>query len=166
MKHILQVMAVFAMLAFAPVANAEIYTVQNNSFLTTGGMNAAEVGAVLDENGITFSKVSDTELSVDDENFRFYVRGFNCTSENRCTEWLFIVGIDLPNGFPMEKINEWNATALGGRAYLDDEGDPWLDHIVSVSGPQDKGAMTEGLILWAAALIEFSAFLDAGSLSV
>jgi len=66
----------------------------------------------------------------------------------------------LANGFPIERINKWNAEELAGRAFLDEENDPFLDHVVSVSGPADENAFREGLFLWAGALDAYLKFIE------
>lgn len=96
----------------------------------------------------------------------FDVFAMNCNELSRCTEFLFIAGFDLPDGIAVERMNEWNARKLGGRAFIDQYGDPFLDHVVSVSGPGDVGAFREALYLWAASLDAFVEFIQLPTSSV
>lgn len=89
----------------------------------------------------------------------FYFDGYNCDKNRRCTEFLFSIGFDLPEGMSLEKINEWNSRELAGRAYLDDENDPWLDHVVSILDRNDDSALEEGIALWIGALDKFENFI-------
>ena len=126
-------------------------------------MTLAEAAALLEEEGLAVSAQSDglgnfLQSSVNGGDFT--LEAYNCNASGRCTEFLFAAVFDLPDGFPEEKINDWNSTRLGGRAYLDEERDPYLDHVVSVSGPVDAGAFREGFYLWAQVLSEFMAYID------
>jgi hypothetical protein len=130
------------------------------------GMTIEEVAAVLAGEGLA-ARVADGgeagKIYSAAGGGRFEVLSANCGAGGRCTEFLFIAGFDLEDGFPLEKINQWNAEQLGGRAFLDEENDPFLDHVVSVSGAQDKGALREGLYLWAGALETFMDYIDYAS---
>ena len=133
------------------------------------GMTIAEVEAVMSAEGLITNIIDDGEAGGVQSHVSgvdFDVFAINCTQAGRCTEFLFIVGFDLPSGFPLQQINDWNATRLAGRAYLDQENDPFLDHVISVSGPMDAGAFREGLFLWAAVLDEFIDFIELPSSSV
>jgi putative sensory transduction regulator len=130
-----------------------------NNALVTGGMTVEEVIEVFGQEGMTAKKVDETEIAAKGWGYAFDVMGYHCNSQNRCTEFLLLVGFDLPNGFPLKKINEWNESQPAGRAYLDDENDPFLDHSISISSPRDAGAFREGLLLWLNALEDFEKFI-------
>ena len=127
--------------------------------LAEGGMTSKEVAAILENESMTVAIEGEGTLSASAWGFTFEIYGYHCEGE-RCTEYLFVTGFDLPNGFPLERINDWNAGEPAGRAFLDDDGDPFLDHSISVSGPGDAGAFREGLFLWLNALDSFSDFID------
>ncbi len=141
-------------------ATAQDLSTSNNSLIRSGGMTIQEVAAIFDAQGYDAEVSSETELSANARAYEFNVLGYNCNGVNRCTEFLLITGYDLPNGFPLEKINDWNVSQPAGRAFLDEDGDPFLDHTISVSGPADTGAFIEGLILWLSALHDYNEFLD------
>ena len=143
-------------LAFAGAASAQ-------NLFSAGGMTIEEVGAILEREGLDVSYDDGGEAGRIASEFvgaRFEVMSVHCNNAKRCTEFLFIAGFDLEDGFPLTKINEWNAERIGGRAFLDDENDPFLDHVVSVSGPGDVAAFREGLFLWQAAIDDFADFID------
>ena len=148
--------AAAAIAVLAGVATAE-------NLFGPGGMTIEEVAAILESEGLDANLRDGGEagrIESDVSGGLFEILSVNCNTEGRCTEFLFIAGFDLANGFELEKINEWNAESLGGRAFLDDENDPFLDHVISVSGPGDSGAFREGLYLWAAAMEEFLDFIE------
>jgi hypothetical protein len=59
---------------------------------------------------------------------------YGCEDGRRCTSLLFKVGYDLADGTTLEAINAWNAENLFGRAYMDDEADPWIEMPVNLKG--------------------------------
>ena len=131
-----------------------------NSF-SGGGMALASVLAAIESEGLS-TRVIDAEAKKAAATFNgveFELEGYYCSVGDRCTEYLFSIGFDLPNGFPLTKINEWNAQQLAGRAFLDDEDDPWIDHVISVGEDDDASALIEGLRLWIGAIVDFDAFL-------
>ena len=146
--------------ATTPMAVAEEIRASNSALVRAGGMTIQEVAAVFEDQSFKTEISSASELTAEAWGFEFEVAGYHCNNNSRCTEFLLVAGFDLPNGFPIEKINEWNQTEPAGRAFLDEDRDPFLDHTISVSGPADTGALYEGLILWLNALQEFDKFLD------
>ena len=139
---------------------AMVATGANAQNSLAGGLSLDAVLALVEEQGlsgeITDSANHTANVSIGENTFG--VDGYNC-SGGGCTEFLFSIGYDLENGFPLEKINEWNSTRLGGRAWLDDENDPWVDHVISLSGPDDRGAFEEGFLLWMDVIYTFEEFL-------
>jgi hypothetical protein len=57
---------------------------------------------------------------------------FGCEDNLKCTSVLFKVGYDLSDGTTLEVINAWNEQNLFGRAYMDDELDPWIEMPVNL----------------------------------
>ncbi|WDI33075.1 YbjN domain-containing protein [Hyphococcus flavus] len=130
---------------------------------SSGGMTIQEVARILEKEGLPVSDMSGSGadwLRSEIDGTEFDVETYNCNAKSRCTEFLFIAGFDMPNGFPIELINKWNAEELAGRAFLDERRDPFLDHVVSVSAPNDDAVFLEGFYLWAAALREFVEFIE------
>jgi hypothetical protein len=64
----------------------------------------------------------------------FAILFFGCAKGKQCRSLLFKVGYDLDDGTTLDVINDWNATKLFGRAYLDEEADPWLELSVNTYG--------------------------------
>jgi len=148
----LVVAPVLALLAATAPARAEGEAAES-------GMTLEEVTAALEAEAIEIEVTDTHALAASGWGYEFNVEGVNCSAA-RCTEFVLIAGYDLPDGMPLERINDWNREHTAGRAFLDENGDPFLDHIVSVSGPGDAGALTEALYLWLSALEDFNDFLD------
>jgi len=160
MKTIGFIVCAFAMISSAASVAAQDIDTSNNNLIVSGGMTVQEVAAIFEQESMRATIKNDTELTGNAWDYEFDVLGYHCNAASRCTEFLFLTGFDLPNGFPIEKVNEWNFSMPAGRAFLDAEGDPYLDHSVSVSGPHDKGAFREGLLLWLNALEDYEEFLN------
>jgi hypothetical protein len=85
-----------------------------------------------------------TELSTDstgdpiiestDQDKPFSVQFYGCTDGEDCTFIQFIKGWDMEDGITLAKVEEWNSSKVWGKAYRDDEKDPWLTMPVNLYG--------------------------------
>ena len=64
----------------------------------------------------------------------FSILFFGCTNGKACRTLLFKAGYDLDSGTTLDVVEAWNEGTLYGRAYLDDEADPWLELSVNMHG--------------------------------
>ncbi|WP_088652315.1 YbjN domain-containing protein [Marinibacterium profundimaris] len=88
-------------------------------------------------------------------NFTIYFYG--CTTQHTdCESINFSAGFDLEDGTTFPIINEWNETKLVGRAYLDDEMDPYLDHYVEIMSGLSRDVFNEVLSMWEESLGNFA----------
>jgi hypothetical protein len=99
------------------------------------------------------SRVSDT---------KFKVYFFGCNDQNlNCTSIQFGAGYDLTNGMNASKINEWNRGKRFAKAYIDDEGDPFLEMDINLDfegvGPQN---FEDSMDLWRILVEDFEEFID------
>lgn len=97
------------------------------------------------------SSVAGTEFSI-----LFY----GCTDNAACKVLLFKVGYDLPLGTTDQTINAWNADNLFGRAYLDDEDDPWLEMPVNMDGGISRANFEDTFDWWEVAVAKFQQHID------
>lgn len=73
-----------------------------------------------------------------------------------CDAIQFAAGFDLDQPMAHDQINEWNRANRFGRAYLDDEGDPWVEMDVNMeAGGVTLGNFNETLGYWATVLPAF-----------
>lgn len=128
-----------------------------------GGITAQEVAAVLQERGyraeVGKNADGDPEIISGLDGSKFYIQFYGCKGGARCTGIQFSIGIDLDKGMTLAKINQWNRERRFGRAFLDDDNDPYVQMDLDL----EHGATTEGvannLDTWAAVLPEFKAFI-------
>lgn len=84
--------------------------------------------------------------SVNGTDFAIYFYG--CTYNEACKSLLFKVGYDLANGIALAEIEDWNEGTLFGRAYLDDEADPWLEMPVNMDGGVSRHNFEDNYDWW------------------
>lgn len=72
-----------------------------------------------------------------------------------CDSIRFVHGLDLPNGTSPAAINRWNAGEPWGRAYLDDNDDPWLDLSLWVGSEMPVWVFRPTLAAWTDAASKF-----------
>jgi hypothetical protein len=81
----------------------------------------------------------------------------SCNSKNRdCTVLYFNSGFDLANGVDPALLNDWNYNKLVGRAYMDEERDPFLDYVIIGEGGLRPENFRAILDRWAGALDDYA----------
>ena len=85
---------------------------------------------------------------------------YGCRDNANCTTLLFKVGYDLEDGTTLEKVNAWNSENLYGRAYLDDEQDPWLEMTVNMLDGVTRKNFEDTFDWWDVAVGEFEQHID------
>ena len=63
---------------------------------------------------------------------KFNVYFYGCKENTNCKSLIFKAGYNLSDGLPASKINEWNRNKRFSRAYIDEEGDPFLEMDVNL----------------------------------
>lgn len=96
--------------------------------------------------------------SVGGTDFNIYF--FGCTDGAACKSLLFKVGYDLTDGTTLEVVNDWNAMSLFGRAYRDEDGDPWLEMPVNLDGGVSLFNFQDTFDWWEVILEEFEDHID------
>lgn len=104
--------------------------------------------------------VQTVKVAVDGTNFTIYF--YDCTGNRDCMSYQITAGYDLKSPTTAAKMNEWNRTKRPLRAYIDDDGDPFIMMDVSINA---AGAASDALILdnvkWFIALMkQFQTFID------
>lgn len=81
---------------------------------------------------------------------------YGCSVEHSgCQILLFKAGYEMEEKVGMEIINEWNATRLFGRAYLDDVNDPWIELVLNVHGGVTRQQFENTFEWWESSVGEF-----------
>jgi len=92
---------------------------------------------------------------------KFRVYFFGCENNTNCGSLHFRSGYDLDNSLSALKINEWNREKRFTKAYIDDEGDPFMEMDVNLDF---DGVGTENfedtLDWWRLLVEEFEDFIE------
>jgi len=111
--------------------------------------------AQLDIDGVGDPMIISNAADVD-----FWIFFHGCVGGMLCETVLFTIGFDLRYGTTLETVDAWNRAALLGRAYLDDEDDPWLELGVHLGGGVSRQNFEQTLILWEGILDDFKRHID------
>lgn len=90
----------------------------------------------------------------------FAIYFYGCSGGAACKSLLFKVGYDLIEGTTLEAMNEWNKTALFGRAYMDEENEPWLEMSVTLDGGITRENFADVYDWWDVILADFEKHID------
>ena len=81
---------------------------------------------------------------------------YGCSDQHDgCQILLFKAGYELNDKVGMDVINQWNATRLFGRAYLDDVSDPWLELVLNMHGGVTRAQFEKTFEWWETSVGEF-----------
>lgn len=89
------------------------------------------------------------------DGWMYSVYFYGCQNDS-CDAIQFAAGFDEDQPMQYDIINEWNMGNRFGRAYLDDEGDPWVEYDINMEG--DGVSLTnfnESLAYWDTVLKAF-----------
>lgn len=88
-------------------------------------------------------------------NFSIYFDA--CNAKNRdCAVMYFNAGFDLGSGVDPALLNDWNYNKLVGRAYMDEDRDPYIDYVIVGDGGLRPENFRAILDRWAGALDQFA----------
>ncbi len=131
--------------------------------LPDGGVTAEEVADVLRGKGfqaqIATDKEGDPLVRSSAGGVRFGVYFYGCNHQPRCKSIQFSAGIKT-KGVAQAKMTEWNRTKRFGRAYIDDESDPWLNMDMDVEHGATTEALANDLERWSSVLGIFTKFIE------
>lgn len=154
-KLIVGAVAGAVLLAAAGAAQARV--------LPPGGVTADEVAAALREGGFK------AELGKDDggdpmitsalDGSSFKVLFYDCKS-GRCAAIQFTAGFDLDKGTSLSKVNMWNREYRFGRAWLDDEMDPYIQYDVDFEIGATTEAIGNVIQRWESLVPDFKKYVD------
>lgn len=149
------VFAAAAAMAAAPAAVA--------GPLPDGGVTAKEVAAALSAKGykaeISTGSDGDPIVTSGADGSTFRVFFYTCRETPRCASVQFTAAFDLDEGLTYAKINEWNRNKRFGRAYLDDEMDPFVEMDVDFEHGATSEAVENVIDTWASVLPAYKDFV-------
>lgn len=93
-------------------------------------------------------------------NYSIYFYG--CTNGFNCSEIQFSAGFDLdPGAIGLRDINMWNSEKRFGQAFLDDEGDPYVQFDVNLGdGGVAEANFVDTLDFWNTVLGQFTTHIN------
>jgi hypothetical protein len=131
--------------------------------LPTGGVTAQEVASALQAKGyqaeIGRDSGGDPMISSALDGSSYKILFYNCKS-GRCASIQFATAFDMKNGLTLAKVNSWNREKRFGRAYLDDEMDPFVEYDVDMERGATNEAITNAIDVWAAVVPAFKTYVD------
>lgn len=90
---------------------------------------------------------------------RFTVRFYGCDDGANCQAMMFVASFDTDNGVTLARVNDWNREEVFGRAYLDENCDPYFEHIAVADPEVDHAVFVETLDHWDFYVHEFRRFI-------
>jgi len=147
-------LATAAIIGSSTMAMAEITAKDANTVLKA--MQDFGLVATMGEDGQGDPKISSR---VSDTKFSVYFYG--CKDNTNCNSIMIKAGYDLNDGISALKINEWNRNKRFSKAYIDDDGDPFLEMDVNLAyeGVGSKN-FEDDLDWWRLLVEDFEEFID------
>ncbi len=143
------------LLALAPAAIA--------APLPDGGVTAKDVARVMEAKDfqaeIATDKDGDPLIRSSSKDMKFGVFFYGCHSKPRCDSIQFSAGFSVKNVTPA-KIAQWNRTKRFGRAYLDDDFEPWVEMDMDLEHGGTTEALANNLDRWVGVIGEFNKYIN------
>jgi len=150
----IQALAIWIGAALALPAQAENITSTNPEALVE---ILVELGQTAE---LTADQIGDPLVRAEGESGPYLIWFYGCTANTRCTGVNFSAGFEPSDGATLELMNEWNAQRVVGRAYLDAQNSPIIDHYVVLGGGVTLLNFNRFVAGWSAALGEFKMLLE------
>lgn len=107
--------------------------------------------AVLDKDGNGDPKILSGAAG---SNFSIYFYG--CAEGKDCSSIQISAGFDLTNGTTADVMNDWNSKKRYGKAYVDQDGDPWIEMDINLEyGGITAETFRDNLDLWERLVADF-----------
>lgn len=155
MKGFAAACALALTLTTASVARADL--------LPDGGVTADEVASALKAKGyraeIQTGDDGDPVILSGAEGSNFRVFFYTCRKGPRCAAIQFMAAFDLEKGMSLGDINAWNRDKRFGRAYLDNEMDPFIEMDVDFEHGATSEAVANAIDTWVAVLPAFREYV-------
>ncbi|GAB3733920.1 YbjN domain-containing protein [Luteimonas pelagia] len=90
----------------------------------------------------------------------YYIYMYGC-EDGRCDSLQFRAGFDLDDGISAARVNEWNRERRYGKAWMDEENDPWIELDLDLEGGATGAQVVSYVELWDTLLGQFQTFIYA-----
>jgi hypothetical protein len=138
------------------------------SALPDGGATVDEVAEVLRSMKLNVEigtdGSGDPKIRSDTDGVEFYVYFYSCKN-GRCAAIQFSEGFDLDQGISCEQMDRWNRQWRYGRAFRDEENDPYVQMDVDLERGSTTESIKNNLEVWLTVLNEFMKHLNDASKS-
>ena len=158
-------MRAFASIGLAVALCAAGFSAASAKPIPNGGLTLSETVAWLHAGGykaeVLTRKDSDKPKYIGSASggVNFYIDLYDCKAD-RCASLQFFSAFDKDQPMTAEKINGWNLENRYSRAYIDDEGDPYLEYDANLSPGGTYEALDDDLQVWTNSLGKFTTFID------
>jgi len=131
--------------------------------LPDGGVTAQEVAAIMKSEDfpveIGSDKDGDPLIRSSTKDVKFGVFFYGCNGKPRCDSIQFSAGFSV-KGMTPAKIAQWNRTKRFGRAWADDEADPWVEMDMDLEHGATTEAVANDLDRWIGVITEFQKYIN------
>lgn len=131
-----------------------------------GGMTGPEVAAWLQAAGyraqLTKDSSGDPLINSASEGVNFKVLFYDCegaAAAQRCKALQFAAGFDLDKPLTAERMNEWNKSHRYLKAYINADGDPYVEYDVNVNAGRTTAGLDDDFGVWTGILSAFTTFI-------
>ena len=125
--------------------------------------NPAAVAHALREEGFRAKLGADSKdrprIATGVRGVKFSITFYGCKKQVDCYGLLFSTWFDLNNGIALAPINEWNADSLLGRAFVDAECNPVIDHYIFADRKRSISHFAEEIEHWGDVISDFADFV-------
>lgn len=110
---------------------------------------------------LTVDSYGDPLVRSASEGVNFSLNFYGCDEAgNDCQHLQFSVAFDVVGGMDYISMNAWNRETTMGKAFLDEESDPVLQHyMISVDG-MSSDVFKESFKFWTSTLSDFTDYID------
>jgi len=150
-------------LAAAMAAALSVSAAQAQS-IDEDGMTGPEVAAWLQKAGykaeLSKDETGDPLIDSAAEGAKFKIYFYDCNPAKRCKALPFSAGFDLKEGLKPEQANPWNRKNRYLKAYLDDDGDPYVQYDINVNAGRTISGLDDDFGVWTGMLGDFTDYID------
>jgi hypothetical protein len=104
--------------------------------------------------------VGDPVIRSSMEGVSYSIVFYGCESGSKCKYLNFSMGFDLTNGIESSRINDWNRNNIFGKAYLDEENDPFINISVTTVGGLGTENFADLVDWWRVVVSQFKTHIN------
>lgn len=146
---------VAAALAFGPITAAGVMPVAAQALVDATDPEAVVRFALkYGEAALETDSAGDPMIVGTMEGTTYTVVFYGCQANANCTTLLFRAGFAKP-GFSDTDMGNWNRERLYGRAFIDAEGDPAIEHTANLFGGVSPANLDDTFDWWRVVLTQF-----------